>query len=116
MRRSIALCVGLLLLLGAGAAWAGVGIGECGVCECAADGRRLCMQDEAVNRSDCENFCGSTDVIDFSAGFVQCSDVPGCPQSFAKSAPAASPYGVIALLLSLSALGMWRLRRRSLPR
>jgi hypothetical protein len=72
------------------------------------------VQDQAVNRADCENYCGSTNVIDFSAGFVQCADVPGCPQSLApKIAPAASAYGVAALLISLSVLGLRRLRHRS---
>ena len=113
MRGLVALCVGLACLIGAGAAGAGVGIGECGVCECVDDGRRLCRQDQAVNRAACEAFCGSAEVIDFSAGFIQCGEVVGCTQPSA-AAPAASAHGVIALLVALSALGLWRLRSRSL--
>lgn len=113
MRGVILLCLGLVSLLAVEAARAGVGIGECGVCECAADGRRLCMQDVGVNRAECIAFCGSSEVIDFSAGIVQCSEVPGCPQASAKSAPAASPYGTATLLFSLSAFGLWRLQKRA---
>lgn len=115
MRGMVALCVGLVSLLAVGVARAGVGIGECGVCECAADGRRLCTQDEGVNRAACEVFCRSTDVIDFSAGFVQCRDVPRCTQPLAPAAPAASFYGGIALLIGLFTAGLWRLRSHERP-
>lgn len=114
MRGTIALLVGLVSLVVVDSARAGVSIGECGVCECADDGRRLCMQDVGVNRAECVEFCGSTDVLDFSAGFVQCSEVRGCPQASGNAgaaAPTASAYGTAALLLGLSAFGLWRLRK-----
>ena len=112
MRGEIALSVALVTLLGVGAARAGVGIGECGVCECADDSRRLCVQDAAVNRAECEEFCDSADVIDFSAGIIQCREVPGCPQSLAPAAaPAAAPHGIVALLVALLSAGVWRIPR-----
>ncbi len=114
MRGIVVLCAGLVSLLAVGAARAGVGPGECGVCECVDDGRRLCRQDAAVSTVDCDDFCGSSEVISFSAGIVSCSDVPGCAQSVTHGAPAASTYGVVALLIGLPALGLWRLRTRSL--
>lgn len=111
MRGIAMLCAGLVSILGVAVARAGVGIGECGVCECADDGRRLCVQDAAVNRAECEEFCDSTDVIDFSAGIIQCREVPGCPQSLAPAAaPAAAPYGIVALLVALLSAGLWRIR------
>jgi hypothetical protein len=68
------------------------------------------MQDVAVSTADCIEFCGSTNVIDFSAGFILCSDVPGCTQPSTTAAPAASPYGIAAVLTGLFAVGLWRLR------
>lgn len=113
MRGLTALCLGLVLVLGAGASWAGISEGDCGVCECLDDGSRpFCVQDMGFPPADCDEACGSANVNLFSASATQCSDVPGCPQFLAKlRVPTVSPYGMTALLVALGGIGIWRVRR-----
>jgi hypothetical protein len=112
MRARIALCLGLVLVLGAGASWAGISQGTCGVCQCLDDGSiPLCTQDMSAF-AECVAACGSTNVNEFSGSNPLCTQIPGCPQFVGNiRAPAASAYGIAALFIGLAGIGAWRLRR-----
>ena len=115
MRGLTAFCLGLVVVLGAGAAKAGGSPDEdCFVCECTDDGTRpLCVQGEGFPSFRCEGTCKPSSFKIRQLSDQQCTQVPGCPQFNSRSAPTASPYGIAALLIALGGFGAWRLRKRA---
>ena len=111
MRGLIALCVGLVVVLGAGAADAGVNDSICVACEC-KDGR-FARCEQGDSDFDCQEACGGEHKTVHEIEDTLCTQVPGCPQFNNRSAPTASPYGIAALLVALGGFGAWRLRKRA---
>lgn len=127
MRGLIALCVGVVLMMGmVRAANAGIVGGECCICRCVAatgddddDDLELefaaCLQipDRGGDPSAaCDAICGEREFD------LECSFEPTPCFTFSSAcastrAPAASPYGIAALLLALGVFGAWRLGKRT---
>ena len=118
MRGLVAICVGLVVVLGAGVANAGPDItpGACCKCSCGdpMSGLELvaCFQAEGDVVAQCQEICGEAPDWGFECTEkpVSCSDDPQCAAP-ATSAPAASPYGIAALLALLAGFGAYRLRK-----
>ena len=127
MRGLIALCMGLGVMTGAvHAANAGLVGGECCICRCvAATGDddddedaelefAACLQipDRGGDPSAaCDTICGEREFD------LECSFEPTPCFTFSSAcastrAPAASPYGIAAVLIALGGFGAWRLRKR----
>jgi hypothetical protein len=120
MRRVvIAFCVGLMTVLGAGVAGAGILEGNCCRCICNS-AAAFCVEgpvDEELTEQRCENACaglGGGVRIEFKCVPDACSAFtdPSCPGA-EKGAPVATPLGLAALLIALGAFGAWRLRKRA---